>query len=669
MLAQTAGPIGSEATAPPAQELFSPTVENRFVFNLFDLLLCGVILLVVLRGWRLGRSDGRADPGRDPLFLFLAFSSLGASFAVGAVTSGAVLFFQLRRPDAVFDVLSHALQAGAWLLLASGAGLRPRRPSWVPLVWPPAIAGGRAGGPAWIPPAAATALDVMNLALLAFLLDLFRRRPLGGRNIATGALLVLLAASSLHLAGARVLEARSSVILWNLEQFALLLSLFVFALAVGEASQDLFDRVFVRLQITFILLASVMTLTIIQLEKTDYLTSVRGRSDQLANFMRAHVEYFRARHEPLPAAVDREEFLERVAVGFGSLPELKLVRVGVEGQVATFEIAENGRIHRVLEARPEGGAWLPLDAEQYFLMHALPLAGSARDRVELYGIRTFLNRHVRARIVLIFSLFTGMVAVSTLMIGLVVRGAGATIRRQAREIEESERRLMQASKLAAIGGLAGGVAHEINNPATTILSRASFLLSQEDDTSPDAREDLQAIVTQAQRIAHITRGLLMFSRPHAHDIRAAPIAGIVDAALHSVQGRLAAHHITVIRNVRSDLPRVLADKDSLARAIENLVRNAIDAMPGGGVLQIGADRAAAAEARLRLEICDTGVGIAAAHLPRIFDPFFTTKEVGKGTGLGLAIVQGIVAEHHGTISAESKPGVGSRFIIVLPAES
>jgi signal transduction histidine kinase len=227
---------------------------------------------------------------------------------------------------------------------------------------------------------------------------------------------------------------------------------------------------------------------------------------------------------------------------------------------------------------------------------------------------------------------------------------------------------MQASKLAAIGQLAAGVAHEINNPATTILSRASFLLSDNGHQRPTSdAEDLEAIVTQAQRIAHITNDLLQFSRPQVRRVKAVPIERVIDRSLRLLEPSLSAHHINVEKSWPAHLPRVLANEESLIRALENLFRNAVDAMPDGGTLRILAAADALGQP-LRLEIADSGSGIPAEHLARIFDPFFTTKEVGKGTGLGLSIVHGTIKEHQGTITVESEPGKGTTFRLTLPTE-
>lgn len=652
-------------------ELFSRTVENRFIFSLFDLLLCGVIWLLILRG----RGSEHAR-GTTRLYLFLAFTALGASFAVAAVSTGSLLFLQRRIGVVVsLDLSTHVLQGVAWVLMVASALARPSRerspararetPSppmlaLVPLlaaILPQAVTGARTS--------ATLALDLGNQVLVALALILFQRRPFDRRHFSTSALVCFFVAGLLHL-GADALPGRASIVSWNIEQFTWLLSLLAFALAVGETSRDLFDTVFVRLQIAFILLASVMTLVIIQTEKTDYVASVRARSDQLAAFLRAQADYLSGRHEAFSAIVEEEDFVRQLTLGFGNLPELKIVRVTSGPQTATFHIDQGGVIRRLVEPRPLAGPPFP-DPDEFFLIDSAPLGSPSAGGIEFYGGREFLNQNIRRRIVLIFSLFSAMVGLSTLMIGFVVRGAGATIRRQALEIEQTERQLMQASKLAAVGALAGGVAHEINNPATTILSRASFLLSQDDGSvSASDREDLSVIVAQAQRIAKITGGLLTFSRPHALHLQPVSIDRVIDAALRAVNPSLPERAIVVRQRRQTPPPTVLADEDSLARALENIFRNAVDAMPNGGTLDITVDREK--ESRVRLSIADSGDGIPDADLPRIFDPFFTTKEVGRGTGLGLAIVHGIIQEHHGTIRVESEVHVGTRFVIVLPLE-
>jgi signal transduction histidine kinase len=503
--------------------------------------------------------------------------------------------------------------------------------------------------------------------LLAVAALLFHRRPLGKHNFAMVALAILLVAAILHLGYFAEAGGRVPVIAWNLEQFTCSLALFTFALAIGETSDDLFYRVFVGLQVAFILLASLMILVITQTEKTDYLAGLRNRSDELAEFVRANVDYLR-QGQSLPAVVEREDFLQRALWGFGHMPELRVVRIAAAGEVATFEVGDDGEIRQRLERFDPLTPPPSMNADEYFLIHALPLAEAAAGSVEFYGPREYLDRHIRKRIVIIFTLFTGIVVLSTFMIGLVVRGASATIRQQAGEIEQAQQQLLQASKLAAIGQLAAGVAHEINNPATTILSRASFLLSDGgDQLSASDREDIEAIVAQAHRIAHITNDLLQFSRPQVRRVEPVPIDRVIDRSLRLLGQSVSLSHITVEKALEPQLPRALANEESLIRALENLFRNAVDAMPEGGTLRIAATCEAMAH-RLRLEIADSGTGIRREDAARIFDPFFTTKEVGKGTGLGLSIVHGTIKDHQGTITVESEPGEGARFVLTLPAE-
>jgi len=148
-----------------------------------------------------------------------------------------------------------------------------------------------------------------------------------------------------------------------------------------------------------------------------------------------------------------------------------------------------------------------------------------------------------------------------------------------------------------------------------------------------------------------------------------PLERIINLSLRLVDDLLPANRISVQKNLPREMIRVRADEDSLVRALENLYRNAIDAMPGGGVLTLGVFWEDRMRKRIRLEIADTGSGVQEDHIDRVFDPFFTTKEVGKGTGLGLSIVHGIIKEHQGTITIESQVGRGTRFVIVLPTES
>jgi signal transduction histidine kinase len=655
-------------------ELFSRTFENRFIFNLFDVLLCGIIVLVILRAWR---AQTKTIPVRNQLLLLLAFSTLGASFATKALLPGAFIFFRYRLPVAPFESVFHMFQAGAWLLLAACAYPSPRlRQSRAPvrgqlfllflLLSLPALLflSGSLGN---LTPKLMMVLDMANMILIAFTLVHIYRSPLGGRRYAAGALALVFLAASLHFVSSLNWGDKASLVFWNLEQFAWSFSLFTCALAIGETSRNLSDKVFVRLQITFIFLASLMLLVITQSEKADYFASIRGRADQLAEFMRQHVDNLRQQNEPWSAIVARED-LPKAIREFDNLPELKIVRISADNQIVTLEIADNGEVSAPTSLQSVSSS-IQLDPAEYFLIHALPLKTASTGEVAFYGSREFLDQHIRRRIVFIFALFTATVALSTLMIGLVVQGASAKIRGQAREIEKAQKQLYQSSKLAAVGELAAGVAHEINNPATTILSLSSFWVSQ-NGGKPVAvdPEDLREVMTQAQRIARITTSLLEFSHPQILEMKPVPLDRVINLSLRLVDDLLTANRISVEKNFPREIIHVRGDEDSLVRALENLYRNAIDAMPEGGVLSLGVFWEDRMRKRIRLEIADTGPGIQKDHVDRVFDPFFTTKEVGKGTGLGLSIVHGIIKEHQGTITIESQPGRGTKFAIVLLTE-
>ena len=650
-------------------ELFSRTFENRFIFNLFDVLLCGIIVLVILRGWR---AQTKTIAVSNQFLLLLVFSFLGASFATQAIFSGAFVFFRQRLPENQFELWFHVFQASAWLLLAGSTYQPPKgrrlrigaADQTALLVFPVFLF--------WISPFAdlspklMTGLDLANVILILLALARIYRHPLGGRRFVAGALALIFVAASLHFVSSWKWGSDTSLAFWNVEQFAWSFSLIACALAMGETSRNLFDKVFVRLQITFILLASFMLLVITQTEKSNYFAGIRNRSDHLVEFVREHIDYLRQENQSLSAILAQEE-ISKAIFGFGNLPELKVVRIAAGSQVVTFEVKENREVISRLKNVESASPLLRLDTEEYFLIRALPLKVAPAGEVAFYGTREFLDEHIRGRIVIVFSLFTGTVAISTLLIGLVVRDASTTIRQQAREISKSQEKLSQASKLAAIGQLAAGVAHEINNPATTILSLSSFWVSQNGGKRISVDyEDLTEVMTQAQRIAKITTSLLEFSRPHVSDIKPVPLDRVVNLSLRLVQDLLSANHVSVEKMLPARMPLISGDEDSLVRALENLYRNAIDAMPQGGILSLGVywENSNC----IRLEIADSGVGIQPEDLKRIFDPFFTTKDVGKGTGLGLSIVHGIVQENQGTIGVESQPGLGTKFTIVLPAE-
>ena len=228
---------------------------------------------------------------------------------------------------------------------------------------------------------------------------------------------------------------------------------------------------------------------------------------------------------------------------------------------------------------------------------------------------------------------------------------------------QMERIARQTEKMAAVGTLAAGIAHEINNPIGIITSRVELMLmeAREKGFAPDVMKDLKVLEKHAERVAKITRGLLSFSRQAPWKLTAVDLNHVIEEALLLVEKQLAKEKIVLKKNLAADLPKIQGSANHLEQVVVNLLNNAREAMSEGGTVQVESHRA---EEMIEIRITDTGPGIPPEFLPRIFDPFFTTKE--QGTGLGLSITYGIVREHGGNISVESRPGAGSTFTIQIP---
>ena len=229
----------------------------------------------------------------------------------------------------------------------------------------------------------------------------------------------------------------------------------------------------------------------------------------------------------------------------------------------------------------------------------------------------------------------------------------------------------RAEKLAAIGRLAAGVVHEINNPLATISVCAEVLETRvaegvfdESAETEDWREYLGLIRSEVFRCKNITTGLLDFSRVQPRNCISLDVGLVVQSAARLLAHQKQAGRIEIKLEIGEHLPPVNADEAQLQQAIISLAANAFDAMPNGGVLTL---KVAAENGRVVVEVRDTGEGISPENISKIFEPFFTTKEIGKGTGLGLAVCYGIVTEHGGKLSVRSNIGIGSTFTIFLPA--
>ncbi len=236
-----------------------------------------------------------------------------------------------------------------------------------------------------------------------------------------------------------------------------------------------------------------------------------------------------------------------------------------------------------------------------------------------------------------------------------------------RELKETQLQLLQAEKMASLGKLAAGVAHEINNPLGGILIFSKMLL--EDLPADDnRREDIQRICEETTRCKDIVKGLLEFARQTSYKMEPTDLNRALAQGISLLENQALFHNIRIIKNLDANLSPILANAGQLNQVFMNLILNAAEAMDGQGTLTVTTELGAEKNTVI-IEFTDTGCGIKEEHLTRIFDPFFTTKEVGKGTGLGLSMSYGIVEKHRGRIWVRSKEGEGATFTIELPVRA
>ncbi|MFN2491923.1 MAG: nitrogen regulation protein NR(II) [Pyrinomonadaceae bacterium] len=244
----------------------------------------------------------------------------------------------------------------------------------------------------------------------------------------------------------------------------------------------------------------------------------------------------------------------------------------------------------------------------------------------------------------------------------------ADVRTKSRELNAITQQLWQASKLATMGELAASVAHELNNPLTTVALRAESALEglSIDDRQ---RENLEIISQEVDRMAKLVSNLLLFSRRSSHQTSSIDLIKELRKALEFMAYYLRNHRIVLVEEFADHLHTIQADRQQLLQVFLNLITNASDAMPDGGTLIVRTFNGVLASEKKAVVIAfsDTGKGIAGEVLSRLWEPFFTTKPEGKGTGLGLSICRRAVEEHLGTIEIETLTGKGTTVRITLPA--
>ena len=262
------------------------------------------------------------------------------------------------------------------------------------------------------------------------------------------------------------------------------------------------------------------------------------------------------------------------------------------------------------------------------------------------------------------ALFAGAVCIGSALI------LARRTRRGEREVHELDRRLLQSQKLAAIGELSAGIAHEINNPLAIISQELELVRDIAGDSREPTAQDLTEagdslaeIGRQVDRCRQITHKLLGFARKMDPVIQEEALEQVIEDMALLVEREARGRGIAIVRAYAPDLPPVCTDVPLLRQVILNLLTNALHATAPGGSITLITRRL---DGEAAIEVRDTGRGIPKEHLDKIFDPFFTTKEPGKGTGLGLSLSHGIVSRLGGTLTVASEPGQGAAFTVTLP---
>lgn len=249
---------------------------------------------------------------------------------------------------------------------------------------------------------------------------------------------------------------------------------------------------------------------------------------------------------------------------------------------------------------------------------------------------------------------------------------GTTLEKKVEEKTDAIRRaqdqLIHSEKLASLGRMAAGVAHELNSPLTGIVTFGHLMRDRFPEGTAD-REDIDVIIEQANRCANIIRGLLGFSRASSEEKAPASLNDIVRASLRIVSNKADFFNVKVNLELSETLPNIYINAPQIQQVFLNMIVNAADAMEGRGTLTIATRLTEInGKSQVEVEFGDTGSGISPENIEKIFEPFFTTKPVGKGTGLGLAVSHGLVKDHGGCIRIRSKLGEGTSFFIDFPLE-
>ena len=372
---------------------------------------------------------------------------------------------------------------------------------------------------------------------------------------------------------------------------------------------------------------------------------------------------------PLAVFVDR-------GVGADQVPQVSLLKILLSGKrewEKTFDaildpiMVLNGTGH-VIRANMQMARALGRSIQE---IHGDPysaLLGEAAVDPIAESLADGQARHVETR----YARLPGLHEVTVSALGDERREGLVVILKDVSDRHEHQERMQRANRLADIGQLAAGIAHEINTPLASIALRAESLMKSAADPqllAVDAFKNfpryLKTIDEEIFRCKKIIGALLEFSRTRRPEVRDTDLNGLAEKASDLVGHQIRLKQVALSMSLEPGLPHVTADDAQLRQALLALIMNALDATPSGGRIEVATARAA--DGMVSLTVSDTGVGIPQDQLAKIFTPFFTTKPVGQGTGLGLSACHGIVAAHGGEIRVESEVGSGTRIAVLLPA--
>ncbi len=662
----------------PSHVMLNPviavTAENAFIFHLFQFILTGLILAVTFWFWR-RESSASADPRIRTLLA--ALTLLCANFSLGCL--GSLWSFYSYEPiwHPGLGLARSALEPVSFLLLGSSFLLfRPGRRLVILLGGLAVILVAALLAPGSVRWATSLCQAVSLVILLSVALILVRRglRRELLRILAFGFLAVAVIASLLETVRLASSGAPSQA-LWGVYTFFTLGALVLLAFIVERMWAKLPVQFFLRLNLLFIFLAGLLMVEVTESTRRQHLDFAERELQHLSEYLRGHAIHFSSLGYEDAEILRNEEITRRIVSDFGKIPEMRTVAISLPKRRVDFMIDEGGVITRRWLPASESGNGAPYPSHRIvgsLLRTSLPIMDADRvlGSVEITKSLETMNKRIAQALIVIFSSFTFTVLLSAALIGLIVNRADRTMKDQYHRIENTQRQLMQAAKLASIGELAGGVAHEINNPLGIILGRADYLkaLAEQQRIPPSYIEDIEAIQRQTRRMSRIVSDLLTFS--HRHPLERVPLRlnEVIHRSLEIVKPRIREKRIHLQTSLEQGLPPVYGDRDRLEQVFLNVLNNAVDALAGGGTIlvQTGATGDEAGQ-KVYARFADTGIGIAHENLKKIFDPFFSTKEEGKGTGLGLSISYGIVRDHMGRMDVESEPGRGTTFTITFPA--